>query len=612
VDTARYAALFLTESQEHLHHCDAHLLAWERAPAATEPVNGLFRALHTIKGMAATMGHVRLAEFAHDAESLLDAVRAGRVRPTPDLVGLMFEAVDAIAAGVEDAASGSDGRRLDPQLVERLATLAKGEATTGAPSLVVEEPAVAVAGEGRWVTVTIRSGVTMAWARALIVLRKAGGLGTVSGVAPDPATVDPDDFAGRVAFRLETAQAPEAVRAALLEVGDVASVEVGGDAPGSRAGPPGGRQELRVDRRELDRLVSEVGELVVARNRLAALVEGGADPAIEEAAAQISRLTDSVHHRVMRVRMVPVAEVFDRFPRMVRDLARQLGKTVRLEVAGREIELDRSVLEAIGDPLLHLLRNALDHGMEPPDDRIAQGKPAEGVIRLEAHRERNQVLITVSDDGRGVDRDRIAVRLSEAGELADLADDEVLLRVLGRAGFSTAREVTGVSGRGVGIDAVMAQLRELGGVVGLRSEVGRGTTFTLRLPLTLAVLPVLLVGVGEERYAVPLARVLETGRGRVDDGGIGERVTFRGGELPAVDLRRAVGLPKAPADLMRPFLVIPAGERRGALLVDRLLGRQDLVIEAVELPRGAPGWLAGAAILADGLPAFLLDPTGLI
>ena len=612
MDTAKYAALFLSDSREHLRQCDALLLAWERTPGGLEPVTGLFRALHTIKGMAATMGYERLAGLSHDAEHLLDAVRGGRVTPTPELVALMFDAIDAVAAGVEDAAAGADGRRLDPALSGRLAAYAAAgspadPATTARPSV----PAAAQPGEGDWVEVAVRPGVAMGWARALLALRRAEELGRVSAVTPDPARVSPDTFGGRLAFRLETARDAAEVTALLMEVGDIASVTVGGAAAAPAVEPVATRQELRVDRREIDRLVSEVGELVVSRNRLAELAERRRDPDLEAAAATLSRLVDAIHERVMRARMVPVAEVFDRFPRVVRDLARQLGKSAELEVAGREIELDRSVLDAIGDPLLHLLRNAVDHGLEPPAQRAAAGKPARGTVRLEARRDRDAVVITVSDDGGGVDRGRIEARLAAAGEPAALGDDAALLRVLARPGFSTAGAVTGVSGRGVGIDAVIARVRELGGEVTLRSRPGEGTSFSLRLPLTLAVVPVLLVTAGPERYGLPLGRVVETGRGTPEAGPGGLVVSLRGERLEARDLRVEVGAAGDPPGTVRPFLVVPVGEGRGALLVDTLLGRQDLVVVGVDLPAGARPWLTGAAILSDGRPAFLVDPGGL-
>jgi len=614
VDTARFTALFLADSRDHLHQCDVLLLAWERVPGDLGPVAGLFRAMHTIKGMAATLGYQRLTDLTHEAENLLDAVRAKRVEASPDLIASVFDAVDAIAAGVEDAVVGADGRRLDPAVLERLRSWAPpdGGALSAAPSPAPAAPSVVPAPGGTRVEVTIRAGVIMAWARALLALRRAEELGTVTGVAPDPATLDPDRFAGRLVFWLHTAREPDEVRRALLEVGEVALVVVT-EADGASSPAPVRpiRQEVRVDRAELDLLLTEIGELVVARNRLQAMAERRHDPALEEAAGSVARLTDSVHARVLQVRMAPVGEVFDRFPRVVRDLARQLGKDVRLEIAGREIELDRSVLDLIGDPLLHLLRNALDHGLESPEARAAAGKPTQGCIRLAAARARDAVVLTVADDGRGVDRGQVRARLGAGATDRDLDGDDVLLDVLARPGFSTAAAVTGVSGRGVGIDAVMTRVREIGGDVRLESTPGQGTGFVIRLPVTLAVVPALLVTAGADRYAIPLARVAETGRGEPAGPSAAPTVTFRGATLPVIDLGTRTGGGALPTAGTRPFLVIEAGERRGALLVDTLLGRQDLVVGAFDAPVGAPAWLTGAAILADGVPALVVDPTGM-
>ncbi len=612
MDTAKYAALFLSDSQEHLRQCEAVLAAWERAPGDVSGVDELFRAFHTIKGMAATMGYARLAAFAHDAESLLEAVRAGRTTATPDLTTLLVEVVDAVSAGVEDAVAGTDGRRLRADLQERLA-LAADEAPSGngagppAPDPAGAGPA---GGQGWWVAVRVRTGAGMPWARALLTLRRAEALGTVSEVTPSPAEVDPERFDGRLGFRLDGALDPAGVRAALLEVGEIAEVEVGGGGRGAAEPVQRVRQEVRVAREELDRLLTEVGELVVAGNRLVSVVDQRGDAVLESLAADLSRWTDAVHHRVLQARMAPASEVLDRFPRVVRDLARELGKSVRVELVGREIELDRSVLDAIGDPVLHLVRNALDHGLETPAERTAAGKAPEGLIRLAARRDRSAVEVVIADDGRGVDRDRVRQRVGEEALAAD--DDIGLLQVLARPGFSTAAAVSGVSGRGVGVDAVQTRIRSLGGTLQLRTVAGEGTEFVLRLPLTLAVVPTLIVTVADERYAVPLARVAETGGGVAEDREGRLMVSFRDEQLPATDLRTCLGTAGHSPEGRRPFLIVVAATGRRALVVDRFLGRQDLVVTALDRPLGTPVWLTGAATMADGIPALLIDPTALL
>lgn len=613
MDTAKYAALFLSDSREQLRHCESVLQEWEQAPGDVSGVAELFRAFHTIKGMAATMGYARLAAFAHDAESLLDLVRAGRTASSPELVALLYEVVDAVSAGVEDAVAGADGRRLTADLQERLALAVEASPAADAGVVDVAQGApgpTQAGGPGRWITLRVRAGVVMPWARALLALRRAEALGTVGDVTPAPAAVDPERFDGRLGFRLDTSVDAAGVRAALLEVGDIAEVEVGdGGSPSARP-VRRTRDEVRVAREELDRLLTEVGELVVAGNRLVAVVDQRGDAVLESLASDLSRWTDAVHHRVLQARMAPASEVLDRFPRVVRDLARELGKAVRVELVGREIELDRSILDAIGDPVLHLMRNALDHGLEAPGERTEAGKPAEGLIRLEVRRDRAAVEVVVADDGRGIDRQRVHQRLGE--ETVAPEDDAGLLQVLARPGFSTAESVTGVSGRGVGVDAVMMRVRSLGGTLHLRTATGKGTEFVLRLPLTLAVVPTLVVTVAGERYAVPLGRVAETGGG-VAEGREGRLVvSFRDERLGATDLRTCVGATGSWPGGRRPFLVIVTEAGREAVLVDQLLGRQDLVVSPLDRPLGTPAWLTGAAVMADGVPALLLDPTALL
>jgi two-component system chemotaxis sensor kinase CheA len=604
MDVSKYAALFLAESREHLSSCNQYLLEWERDPAATEPVAGLFRAIHTIKGMAATMGYTAVADVAHRAENLLDALRAGRVSPGPDLLQLLFGAVDAITAAVERAAVGDHSAApTDAGLLDDL----DRAASTPTPGHTAEFVAAVIAARARLVRVTIRSDATMRGGRAMIALRRAETVGAVSEVRPTLALFERDDFAGTFAFRITTDAPDETVARAIRSAGEVQDVEFG-DAPAAGVAESvaaRGRQ-IRVDLRRLDAMMKQVGELVVARNRLTDLATASADAAVAPVAERIGRLVTDMQAEIMQARMSPVGEVFERYPRLVRDLARDLGKLARFESEGGEIELDRAVLDEIGDPLLHLIRNAVDHGLEPAAERVAAGKAAEGRITVSASRERNSVAIRVSDDGRGVDRARILERGIRDGLLppeTERLTDDLLLRVLARPGFSTAERVSGVSGRGVGVDVAATRVRALG-----------GTTFTVRVPLTLAIVRALLTGVGTERYAVPLAYVAETvefDRRSVTAVRDRESLVVRDEAIPTVHLRQLVALAgEGPA--RRPSVILEVGERRAALVVDRLLGQQDIVIEPFEGPRGMPSFVGGATILADGAPALILDAAALV
>jgi two-component system chemotaxis sensor kinase CheA len=364
--------------------------------------------------------------------------------------------------------------------------------------------------------------------------------------------------------------------------------------------------------------MKQVGELVVAKNRLGVLASGSSDPALSEVSDRIARLVSEMQAEVIAARMTPVGEVLERFPRLVRDLSLELGKRIRFDVEGDEIELDRSILDEIGQPLLHLIRNAADHGIERPEQRAAAGKSEEGRILLSASRERNYVALRLSDDGRGIDREAVLAKARREGLIdgsADALSDDLLLRVLARPGFSTAEAVSGVSGRGVGVDVVVTRVRALGGTIEVRSDLGRGTTFTIRVPLTLAIVRALLASAGGERYAVPLAYVAETVE--FDPRSVTavrdrEALLVRERVIPTVHLRELVRNQPRPAPPRAPTVILEIGDRRVALVVDALMGQQDIVVEPFDAPRGMPPFVGGATILADGSPALILDAAALV
>jgi two-component system chemotaxis sensor kinase CheA len=438
----------------------------------------------------------------------------------------------------------------------------------------------------------------------------------VSGLRPPLSQLERDEFDGRFFFRLQTKLPDAEVGAALAVVGDVDAVQFEESAAESN-GTSRGRQ-IRVDLRRLDALMKQVGELVVAKNRLVALSSEASDPTLTELSERISRLVSAMQGEVIAARMTPVGEVFERFPRLVRDLSRDLKKRIRFDMEGEEIELDRSILDEIGDPLLHLIRNAADHGVEPPEQRAAAGKPAEGRILLSATRERNTVALRVTDDGRGIDRASILAKARREGAAPDKLDaltDDLLVRVLARPGFSTAQTVSGVSGRGVGVDVAMTRVRALGGTLEVRSELGRGSTFLIRVPLTLAIVRALLTEAGGERYAVPLAYVAETvefDQRAVTAVRDREALVVREQVIPTVHLRELVAARSQPPAAKRPTVILEVGERRTALVVDALVGQQDIVVEPFDAPRGLPPFVGGATILADGAPALILDAAALL
>jgi len=623
MDLSRYAALFVTESREQLGACAQALLEWERQPGAAEPVVSLYRAMHTFKGMAAAMGYSNLTELAHRSESVLDLLRSDPASGR-ELIDLFFRVVDGLEQGASVAVEGGDPGLDFAALLAELDEASVATAPTGSWAIPATAPPIVApptdpARAGREVRVSIRPDATMRGARALIALRKAEALGTVSGVRPGVTAFDQDDFDGRFRFDLVSPEPDAAVAAAILTAGEVLAVEFPTEEEAGRSqGTAERSRQIRIDLRRLDAMMNRVGELVVARGRLLELAGESDSPELKAVAARIGRVTSDLHGEVTQARLTPVWQVFDRFPRVVRDLARQLGKRVRFEVEGEETQLDRALLDELGEPLIHLLRNAIDHGIEAPALRKERGKPEEGLIRISASSDRTTVLIRVSDDGAGIDRGRI---LAEAvrdqlvpPEAADLPDD-VLLRILARPGFSTAKVVTDVSGRGMGMDAVVSRLRSIGGAVEVSTAPGRGSEFTLRLPMTLAIVRVLLARVGEERYAIPLAGIAETVEFRSDHVAAlegREAYILRERLVPTVRLRERLGARGERPPGRSPAVIVEVGERRAVVVVDAVLGQQEIVVEPFDAPKGMLPVFSGATILGDGVPALIVDPAALV
>ena len=637
MDLSQYAELFLAESREHLSACNQLLLDWERTPANSAPVGGLFRAVHTVKGMAATMGYGRVTDIAHRTENLLDLLRRGSRPATDELLQLLFRARDALEHAVELSVVG---REDELDVAEVVADLESAAALLAGPERAVPAPPTATAvvapaapreGGGRLVQVTLRAEAPLKGGRALLALKRAQALGAVQGVTPPQAGFESDDFDGRFSFRLDSSAAAADIERAVRAAGDVEHVSVGGGGEERRAAAPRGgaaaaaaaeatpekSRHIRVDLRRLDELMDLIGELVTVRGRLNELAAARRDPAVDDVAIQISRLSADLQAGIIQARMTPVWQVFDRFPRLVRDLARELDKQVAFRVEGKEIELDRAILDELGDPLLHLLRNAVDHGIETPAERRRGGKPPEGEIVLAAVRERASVAISVSDDGRGIDRARILERAKREGLVdphAEALSDDQLLRVLARPGFSTAEAVTSVSGRGVGIDVAVTRIRALGGSIDIRTEAGKGTSFVLRLPVTLAIVRALIAGLGGERYALPLTYVAETVEFGVQPTTIvegREAIVLRDRVVPLVHLRRMLGV-SGDAPPRCPIIVLEMGERRSGIVVDGMLGQQEIVVKGFDPPQGTLPVFSGATIMGDGIPTLILDAGGLV
>ena len=625
MDLSQYAEIFLAESKEHLGAINGHLLEWELNRDASESVGAIFRAMHTVKGMAATMGYQSVADLAHRSENILDAIRASGDAPGDDTLDLLFLVADALEKTIDASVAG---RGAEVDVSNLLASLDEVSGTLGPVSqdgvrtplysrVSVSEPAPS--GPGCWVNVTLNQDCAFKGARAMVILNRMRTIGEVHAIQPPAAMLEADSFDGWFGFRIETSAGDDTIEKEVRAAGDVEDVSVGTEveAPKVDTGAGDRGRHIRVDLRRLDTLMENIGELVTARDRLARLAKTRSDTDLDDISAKLSSLTGTLQSEIVQARMTPVWQVFDRFPRMIRDLARKLGKQVDFEVEGKEIELDRAILDEIGDPLVHLLRNAVDHGIESPEERERAGKPPRARIVLSALAQRATVAIRVSDDGRGIDRAKILAAAKQGGlvdEDVEILSDEMLMRVLSRPGFSTAGAVTDVSGRGVGIDVVATQLRALGGGLEVRSEHGKGTTFTLRLPVTLAIVRALTAKVGDERYVMPITHVAET----LDLEPVAitelegkDGITIRDDIIPLVDLRDIVGTPGKPPR-GRPVIVLQIGERRSGLVVDALAGQQEIVVKSFDPPKGTLPIFSGATVLGDGEPALILDAGGFV
>jgi two-component system chemotaxis sensor kinase CheA len=642
VDNLQYAELFLTESREHIAGVNQALLELERGPSgsgATAAVAAIFRAVHTIKGMAATMGYAIVAELAHELETVLDRVRRGDLAIDTVLMDVLFRATDVLEHAVEAAVAGRDGEIHATDLVATLHAFGVAKTTAGDATWTVSAPE----GDGTLVRVRLAPDTPLRGVRAFIIIQTAAKLGEVTSTEPSLDEIQADGFDTDFAFRLRTESTATEIERTVRGAGDVTAVQVGDDngriakpvprvtieparAPSTANAAEthsvtGQARHVRIDVRRLDTLMNLIGELLIARGRLTQLAGELGDLALEETVSHSSRLIGELREEITASRMVPVSHVFDRFPRVVRDASRAVGKEIELVIEGKGIELDRSMLDEIGDSIVHLLRNSVDHGIEPREARLAAGKPPVGRITLSAARDRSAVVIKVSDDGKGIDRERVLQRAKRDGLVeasrSELTEDE-LLRLLARPGFSTAEKITGLSGRGVGVDAVYTRVRALGGAMDIRSVPGQGTTMILRLPLTLAIVRALLVRVAEEVYAIPLAHVsetielepeiLRTVKGR-------EVLLAREEVLPLMRLRELVGLPRyeAPTEIaLEHVVVIDVGDRRAALVIDELTGQEEIVVKQYDAVREGLPFFGGATLLADGTPSLIVDVSSLL
>lgn len=662
---------FLQDVNEHVQAMETGILNLEQA-ADPETLNAIFRAAHTLKAVAGAVGHQPMAELTHTMETLFDAMREGRLSPTQAMADELLAAVDVLRTLRDEVVNRrSSGLDVAPYLA-RLRMMSGAHPSTdgaaGRPSPVPSLPPVSIPltpeqaaqiqdcrREGYTIfEITVETGAD-AFAPAARLLQAAmamAAMGQVIAQQPSEDALLDDQHSGRLWLVLATRAEARAVETRLADITDLAGFHVQAypapispsegtagqaapSAPGKPAGAMGQEPEktVRISTERLDTLMDLVGELVTDRTRLNQITQTlrarygkeGSVQDLDETIAHVGQIIGQLQDEVMQARMVPIAHLFDKFPRLVRDVARAADKQVNLVVEGESTELDRSIIEIIGDPLIHLLRNAVSHGIESPQARLAAGKPPAGVVRLAAEHAEGQIVITVADDGQGIDPAKIRRAAVSRGviteeEAARLGDDEAVALIF-RPGLSTAEQVTGTSGRGVGLDVVRANLNRIGGSVVVESEPGRGTLFRITLPLTLAIVQTMLAALGNDVYAIPLTSIVESLY--LSDVNVGSvkgspAIRWRDQVLPLLHLRQFFGLPVTPekeprAEEAKPAIIAVAwGKLRAGLVVDKLIGKQDIVIKPLGPIIGNVPGLAGCAILGDGRIALIVDVPGLV
>jgi two-component system chemotaxis sensor kinase CheA len=609
IDLNRFIGTFFDEAREHLESIEEKAMSLASGRHDPELLNSIFRAAHSIKGGSGTFGFEQLSEATHEMETLFDQLRKGKRQPDASTVRLLLDACDVFKAHLGRLKSGD--RKADPAMDTvrgKIAAYRAGSADAATPSMPMPQSTPSAGHESFF-------------------------------AASDEGTASEE-----YGIFDEGLLAPERVPAAPEKFG---FFEPAPGAPGPAAGPNaandnargrgnGEQSSIRVSTEKIDRIVNLVGELVIAQammQQASVKLAAQQDEHLNHSLSALDRHTRDLQQAVMSIRMMPMEFVFSRFPRLVYDVSTRLGKKVHLRTQGHETELDKEMIELLIDPLTHVVRNAIDHGIESPEDRVAAGKSDMGTVGMRATHRGGSVIIEVSDDGRGLDRERLLAKARELSmPCSDSMTDAEVFALIFEAGFSTAKEVTDLSGRGVGMDVVRRNIASLGGSVSISSEVGSGTTITIQLPLTLAVLDGMVVTVGDEQYIIPLEFVAEAIQPQAGDiksvANLASMIAVRGEHLPLIRLEQVVELqriakPGSDPDQATPgsdpsraegelCLVVEVDNRRAALLVDSLIGQQQLVVKSLEANLHAVPGVAGATILGDGRVALILDVNSIV
>lgn len=624
MDTSEYKNVFVEESREYLQLLNRSLLDMERNPDPAL-LNEIFRAAHTLKGMSATMDFNKMAELCHAMENVLDKLRNHERDTTSGIVDVLLNCFDVLEAMVDDIDQDGDANIDISLLLEQLETSEEGKKTDDGEE--TDECEADTRENVYEITVSMSKGCQFKGARGFLVIRALSELGKIVRTIPDAQDIEDEKFDLELTFFIESSEDGDKLKEMVESVGDIEHVEVATDTRKKNlinerlSGKTTIRSasSIRVGVERLDVVMNLVGELVINRSRLTQIGNKYQLRELTETLARVDRIITDLQDEITQMRMIPVDHIFSRFPRLVRDISKMQEKEIDFIIEGSEIELDRTVLDEIGDPLLHLLRNAVDHGIELPDDRVSKGKSRTGTIKLIAKRERGYVTIIVEDDGKGIDPEEIrdiAVKkgfISEERAL-ELSDMEALLLIF-NPGFSTAEITTDVSGRGVGMDVVKSKVESLGGTVEIQSQLGAGSSTRMRLPITMAIIQALLAEVNDETYAIPISGVLEILKVTAADiktlHGT-EVINLRGKVLPLVTLRQLFNIASDEHPETCIVVVIEKSDGNIGLVIDSILDQEEIVIKPLgKLLEGNRGF-SGTTILGDGRVIPILDTTTLV
>ena len=678
----QYMDMFLDESHEHLQSLNEGLLRLEENMEEISVVNDIFRNAHTLKGMSATMGFAKIAELTHEMEDVLDLVRKEELKLNEDIIDTLFKCLDSLEQMVDSVGNGEAEDVVDvSDLVAKLSSISKGTPPPAAAPAAGGASAAPAAGDASGgaggdlgiddidldvmkkakdagmnvfhVKVTLMESCVLKAARSVMVMHALDEIGDVIKSVPSAEDLEQEKFERSFDIVLATASDAEAVTNAVdtvSEIEDIGVEELDPDAlakpaepapaapaaaaapAAKKAAPPAKKegakaapkkqhqsQSVRVDIEKLDTLMNLMGELVINKVRLEQIGQTHRMSDLMETLEQMDRVTGDLQNIVMKVRMVPVSAVFNRFPRMVRDVSKELGKEINLTIEGEETELDRTVIDEIGDPIMHLLRNSLDHGVESPDAREAKSKPRVGEVGLIARHEGNNVVIMITDDGAGIDANKIRRKAVEKGMItqdeADRLDDTDAVRLIFLPGFSTAEQITDISGRGVGMDVVRSKIEALSGHVDVETHIDEGSIFKIKLPLTLAIIQAMLVRVQEEMYAIPLTSIDSTVNIEPTDIQTiqnKEVIVLRGEIIPIIRMEEALQVPHVKDSEELFVVVVHAGEAKAGIVVDNLIGQQEIVIKTLGNLFAGLKLFGGATVLGDGRVALILDVATMI